>query len=170
VKGQLTEMRGVYLVAAELSRLGFIASPTSRSALAADILVPDQAVHAPLPGRCFVAAVEVLSSRLTLFFDRRRLHGTHWTCLWPLSLSRRRLTMPTLSEVLDAARTLTPTERMRLVDALWEDVPPAEWPLPSEQWIAEAQRRSADYDPGRMSASTWAEVGTRARRKAGLDG
>jgi hypothetical protein len=36
-------MRGVYLVAAELSRLGFIASPTSRSALAADILVTDQA-------------------------------------------------------------------------------------------------------------------------------
>jgi len=35
-------MRGVYLVAAELSRLGFIASPTSRSARGADILVTDQ--------------------------------------------------------------------------------------------------------------------------------
>lgn len=35
-------MRGVYLVAAELSRLGFIASPTSRSAVAADILATDQ--------------------------------------------------------------------------------------------------------------------------------
>jgi hypothetical protein len=43
MKGQLTGMRGVYLVAAVLSRLGFIASPTSRSALAADILVTDQA-------------------------------------------------------------------------------------------------------------------------------
>lgn len=42
MKGQLTGMRGVYLVAAELSRLGFIASPTSRSAMAADILVTDQ--------------------------------------------------------------------------------------------------------------------------------
>jgi hypothetical protein len=39
---QLTGMRGVYLVAAELSRLGFIASPTSRSAIGADILVTDQ--------------------------------------------------------------------------------------------------------------------------------
>jgi len=39
---QLTGMRGVYLVAAELSRLGFIASPTSRSAVGADILVTDQ--------------------------------------------------------------------------------------------------------------------------------
>jgi hypothetical protein len=40
---QLTGMRGVYLVAAELSRLGFIASPTSRSAIGADLLVTDQA-------------------------------------------------------------------------------------------------------------------------------
>ena len=38
-KGQFTGMRGVYLVAAELSRLGLIASPTSRSAQGADILV-----------------------------------------------------------------------------------------------------------------------------------
>ncbi len=42
-KNQLTGMRGVYLVAAELSKLGFIASPTSRSAIGADILVTDQA-------------------------------------------------------------------------------------------------------------------------------
>ena len=42
VSGQLTGMRGVYLVAAELTRLGFIASPTSRSAIGADILVTDQ--------------------------------------------------------------------------------------------------------------------------------
>jgi hypothetical protein len=33
---------GVYLVAAELTRLGFIVSPTSRSARGADLLVTDQ--------------------------------------------------------------------------------------------------------------------------------
>jgi hypothetical protein len=38
---QLTGMRGVYLVAAELSGHGFIASPTSRSARGADILCTD---------------------------------------------------------------------------------------------------------------------------------
>ena len=43
MKGQLAGMRGVYLVAAEMSRLGFIASPTSHSALAADMLISDQA-------------------------------------------------------------------------------------------------------------------------------
>lgn len=41
-KGQMTGMRGVYLVAAELSRLGFVVSPTSRSAVGADLLVTDQ--------------------------------------------------------------------------------------------------------------------------------
>jgi hypothetical protein len=39
--GQLTGMTGLYLVAAELSKLGYIASPTSRSAQGADLLVTD---------------------------------------------------------------------------------------------------------------------------------
>jgi hypothetical protein len=41
-KNQMTGMLGVYLVAAELSRRGFIVSPTSRSAAGADLLVTDQ--------------------------------------------------------------------------------------------------------------------------------
>jgi hypothetical protein len=36
-------MRGVYLVAAELSRLGFVVAPTSRGARGADLLVTDEA-------------------------------------------------------------------------------------------------------------------------------
>jgi len=40
-KHQLTGMTGVYLVAAELSKRGFIASQTSRSAQGADLLVTD---------------------------------------------------------------------------------------------------------------------------------
>ena len=40
-KNQITGMLGVYLVAAELARHGYIASPTSRSARGADILVTD---------------------------------------------------------------------------------------------------------------------------------
>ena len=40
-KSQLTGMTGVYLVAAQLSRRGYIASPTSRSAQTADLLVVD---------------------------------------------------------------------------------------------------------------------------------
>jgi hypothetical protein len=40
--GQTTGMLGVYLTAAELTKLGFIVSPTSRSAFGADLLVTDQ--------------------------------------------------------------------------------------------------------------------------------
>ncbi len=38
-KAQMTGMRAVYLVAAELAARGFIVSPTSRSAFGADLLV-----------------------------------------------------------------------------------------------------------------------------------
>lgn len=41
-KGYMTGMLGVYLTAAELTRLGFIVSPTSRSAFGADLLVTDE--------------------------------------------------------------------------------------------------------------------------------
>jgi hypothetical protein len=41
-KGHMTGMLGVYLTAAELTELGFIVSPTSRSAFGADLLVTDQ--------------------------------------------------------------------------------------------------------------------------------
>jgi hypothetical protein len=41
-KGQLTGMRGVYLAANMLAKHGLLASPTSRSAVGADILATDQ--------------------------------------------------------------------------------------------------------------------------------
>jgi hypothetical protein len=41
-KNHLTGMQGVFLTAAELSRRGFIVSPTSRSAKGADLLVTDE--------------------------------------------------------------------------------------------------------------------------------
>jgi putative addiction module component (TIGR02574 family) len=77
---------------------------------------------------------------------------------------------PTFQDVLDAAKALAVTDRLRLVEALWEDVSPSEWPVPSKEWIAEAQRRSAEFDEGRMPARPWPEVRAQARRKARLDG
>jgi putative addiction module component (TIGR02574 family) len=77
--------------------------------------------------------------------------------------------MQTFDEVLGAAQDLPANERFRLIDALWDTIPVAELPGPSDEWIAEAQRRSAEYDAGHMTASPWPEVRQRARRKAGLD-
>ena len=78
--------------------------------------------------------------------------------------------MPTIQDILDAARALTSAERAQLIQALWDTVSPDDWVPPSADWIAEAQRRSKEYDAGRMAASPWSEVRERARRKAGLDG
>ncbi len=78
--------------------------------------------------------------------------------------------MATFDDVLGAAQDLPALDRVRLMDALWESMEPSEWPAPSDDWIAEAQRRSAEYEAGNMTASPWPEVRQRARRKAGLDG
>lgn len=78
--------------------------------------------------------------------------------------------MQVFDEILTAARTLTPADRIRLAEVLWDDVPPSDWPLPSAEWLAVAQQRSEDFDQGRSSGSLWSEVRERARKKAGLDG
>jgi putative addiction module component (TIGR02574 family) len=71
--------------------------------------------------------------------------------------------------VFGAAESLSSVDRIRLVHAVWDTIPPDEWPAPSAEWIAEAARRSAEIDAGRLSISPWPEVRERARRKAGLD-
>jgi hypothetical protein len=48
--------------------------------------------------------------------------------------------------------------------------PSARMGAPSDEWIAEANRRSDLFDSGEISGSSWSDVRQRARRKAGLDG
>ena len=60
-KGQLTGMTGVYLVAAQLSRRGFVVSPTSRSAHGVDLL-------ASSPNGSRTLAIEVKTNARTFNF------------------------------------------------------------------------------------------------------
>jgi hypothetical protein len=73
---QVTGMRGVYLVAAELSKRGFIASPTSRSARAADILATDAECK-----RAFSVQVKTKSTRASYWLlhrdDKRFVSDSH---------------------------------------------------------------------------------------------
>ena len=78
--------------------------------------------------------------------------------------------MATFDDIMGAASSLSPEDRLRLIDALWDTVEIDSWPAPSEEWIEETKRRSAELDAGRMETSKWSEVKMRARRKAGLDG
>src|SRR5262245_25848704 len=68
---QLNGMRDVYLVAAELSGHGFIASPTSRSAPGADILCMDAdckgGVSVQINSKCAQAAYWLLSADFIRF-------------------------------------------------------------------------------------------------------
>ena len=77
--------------------------------------------------------------------------------------------MTTIQEILDAAQTLPSAERAQLIHALWQSVSPDDWTPPSDEWIAETQRRSEAYNAGQMTVSPWSDVRQRARRKAGLD-
>ena len=78
--------------------------------------------------------------------------------------------MTTFNDIFDAAQPLPVTDQLRLIEAIWDHLPPSEWPMPDEAWVAESQRRSAAYDAGTMSASSWPDVQARARKRAGLDG
>ncbi len=78
--------------------------------------------------------------------------------------------MTTFNDIYAAAQALPAEDQVRLIEALWDHLPPNEWPVPDEAWITESQRRSAAYDAGTMSASSWPDVQARARQRAGLDG
>ena len=77
--------------------------------------------------------------------------------------------LTTLAEIIQAARALSPAERLQLLDAMWEAEHPDAWPALSQEWLAEVQNRSAAFDAGRMNASPWQDVQARVRRSAGLD-
>jgi putative addiction module component (TIGR02574 family) len=78
--------------------------------------------------------------------------------------------MTTLQEIITAVKSLSPADRLRLVDTVWDETSPDTWPKPSAEWIEEVQRRSSEYDAGRMTALPWPQVQARARLEAGLDG
>lgn len=66
--------------------------------------------------------------------------------------------MPTFQDVLSAARTLDAAERLRLANTIIDEISPENWPLPDAELIAEAQRRSTEYDQGKTSAVPWGQV------------
>lgn len=78
--------------------------------------------------------------------------------------------MDTLHEIVAAAQALPSTERAQLIALLWDKLSSEDWPMPSQEWIDEANRRSDAVDSGTIATDSWEAVRSRARRKAGLDG
>ncbi len=68
---------------------------------------------------------------------------------------------PTTEQVFEAARSLPEAEQVELIDALiasLDEVSPR--PL-DPSWLREIQRRSAEYDAGKVTPIPWAEVKAR---------
>jgi putative addiction module component (TIGR02574 family) len=71
-----------------------------------------------------------------------------------------------VQELFQAALALSDEEQLQLVAALVAAVDERGLRPVDEVWLAEVQRRSAEYDAGGIEPIPWAEVKERARREA----
>jgi len=76
--------------------------------------------------------------------------------------------MPDYDSLLAGASELPVDARIQFIEALWETVPEDSLPPLSDNWVAEIERRSAEYDAGVVQAIPWEQVRAEARRRAGL--
>ncbi|MGI6419560.1 MAG: addiction module protein [Thermoguttaceae bacterium] len=70
--------------------------------------------------------------------------------------------------LLAEAVRLPIAERIQLIDALWETLPAGSLPPLSEEWAAEIQKRSAEYDSGSAAVVSWEQVRAEALRRVGV--
>lgn len=68
----------------------------------------------------------------------------------------------------DASR-LPIAERIQLIEALWDTVPAESLPPLTDEWLAEIQRRSAEYDSGSVETVPWEQIRAEAFRRAGIE-
>ena len=66
--------------------------------------------------------------------------------------------MPTFETLLVDASRLPVADRIQLFDAIWDTLPEDSLPPLSNEWAAEVQKRSAEYDAGGVETVTWDQV------------
>jgi putative addiction module component (TIGR02574 family) len=76
--------------------------------------------------------------------------------------------MPTYDTLLNDAKNLPVADRIELMDAIWDTLPPDSLPPLSGEWLAEIQRRSAEFDSGKAQVVSWEEVKAEALRRVGM--
>ena len=70
-------------------------------------------------------------------------------------------------QVLEAAMTLSESERMELAAVLWESVEEGRGPQLSPEWRAEIARRIAEIDSGQVQLLSEEEVNARLTERYG---
>ena len=73
--------------------------------------------------------------------------------------------MPSVDEAFLAAQALAPDEKLELISRLWENIRLMQEFRPSDSDLAEIQRRSAEYDAGKVEAIPWEVVRDSVRRR-----
>jgi putative addiction module component (TIGR02574 family) len=75
--------------------------------------------------------------------------------------------MVDFSSVFDNARQLSPEDRLKLIDALWDTVPDdLNLPLHPD-WASELERRVAAIEAGTSSAIPWTKIREEALARIG---
>ena len=76
--------------------------------------------------------------------------------------------MTTYETLLAEASRLPVADRIQLIDEIWDTLPSDSLPPLSDEWVAEIQRRSAEYDAGSAEVVSWERVKTEALRRVGV--
>ena len=75
--------------------------------------------------------------------------------------------MSDFDSVLSAAQQLPDKDRLRLIDALWDSVPPDSDVPFSDEWALEIERRVAELDAGTAETVPWPEIREEALARIG---
>lgn len=76
--------------------------------------------------------------------------------------------MATVDDAFSFAQSLSPADQHILIERLLDAMPAQEF-RPPDSHLAEIQRRSAEYDAGRMKAYPWEQVWSEVNSELGLD-
>jgi len=74
--------------------------------------------------------------------------------------------VPNYETLLADASLLPVVDRIQLIEALWDTLPADALPPLTEEWLAEVQRRSAEFDAGSVQATPWEQIRADALRRA----
>ena len=77
--------------------------------------------------------------------------------------------MVNYDSLLSQASQLPAAQRIQLIEALWDTVAEEDVPPLSDEWIAEIQRRSAEFDAGKVETIPWEKVRAEALQRAGIN-
>lgn len=69
--------------------------------------------------------------------------------------------------VLSAAQQLPEQDRVRLIEALWDSVPPDTDATFSDEWTREIERRAAELDAGTAKTIPWSDIKNEALARIG---